>query len=351
MIKILVVDDSPVMRRIIRKILTSNAHFEVKCAADPYAARQLIKSFSPHVLTLDIEMPKMDGVTFLRNLMKLNPLPVVMLSTLTNKGADATLIAMELGAIDFIGKPKADSTDLCLQLFAESLVEKVKIAAASFTIVKSNRTRSLAYVIPPKQTINANFIEGKLIAIGASTGGIEAIKYILTDLSTQLPPIIITQHLPEMFSKKFAERLNNSVNVNVKHAVQGELLSPGCVYIANAGLHLKVKAQRGQLICVLDDSPKVNQHRPSVDVMFESLLLLPAKQLLLILLTGMGKDGAFGMKKLADKGAYCIVQDRETSVVWGMPARAVDFNCVDKILPISEIAEQIEGHYSELISR
>lgn len=333
------------MRRILQKIFAESAKFKVKCASDPYEARQIIKQFQPDVITLDIEMPRMDGVTFLRNLMKLNPLPVVMLSTLTQKGAEANLLAMEIGAIDYIGKPKADSSNHGLEEFAESLTQKVKVAAASYSIIKNNRLRSVFRENPIKIPIALSSIKGKLIAIGASTGGVEAIKILLTNLSTQLPPIVITQHLPENFSKKFAARLNSSVDLKVKEATQGDVLLPGCVYIAAATEHLKIINKDGVYQCELDDGPKVNFHRPSVDVMFESLSNICAQNLLLVLLTGMGKDGAIGMRTQADKGAFCIVQNQQTSVVWGMLKCAYELGCADKVLPLSDIGKHIENHY------
>ncbi|NQZ33346.1 MAG: chemotaxis response regulator protein-glutamate methylesterase [Oceanospirillaceae bacterium] len=345
MIKVLVVEDSLIMRKILSKIFAATSLFSVQCAADPYEARQVIKQFEPDVITLDIEMPRMDGVTFLRNLMKLNPLPVVMLSTLTQKGAEATLIAMEMGAIDFIGKPKADSSNQGLEEFAESLTQKVKVAAASYQIIKNNRLRSLFREKPTKISIPPEKIKGKVIGIGASTGGVEAIKLLLTNLSTQLPPIVITQHLPKSFSKKFADRLNGYVTINVKEAAQGEELLPGCVYIAKSTQHLQIISKRGKYFCALDNGPKVNFHRPSVDVMFDSLSSIAPENLLLVLLTGMGKDGAVAMRNQADKGAFCIIQDQQTSVVWGMPGSAYALGCADKVLPLTDIGKHIENHY------
>jgi len=333
------------MRKIICKIFSMSGLFEVVLAADPYEARRLIKSYKPHVITLDIEMPKMDGITFLINLMRLNPLPVVMLSTLTEKGMEPTLVAMEQGAIDFIAKPAANSSDDGLQVFAAALIEKAKIAAQSYHIVKNSRSQKNVAVRRAEGQICKQNIIGKIIAIGSSTGGVEAINILLKNISRQLPPIIITQHLPASFSKKFAHRLNNNVDIEVRVAEQGCILMPGIVYIAGGAKHLKVVNRQGVFSCELEAGPRVNLHRPSVSVMFDSLAQIPASDVLLVLLTGMGKDGSNAMKRRFDQGATCIVQDEETSVVWGMAGSAVELEGVDKVLPITEIAASIEGHY------
>ncbi len=333
------------MRKILAKVLADRTLFQVECAADPYAARKIIKQFHPNVITLDIEMPKMDGIAFLRNLMKLNPLPVVMLSTMTQQGAEATVIALELGAVDFIGKPKADADNQNLRDFQSDLIEKIILAARSYSTIKKHRE---LFSIPPnliKKPFSIQQTAGKLIAIGASTGGIEAIKQILTHLPNNLPPIVIAQHIPELFSKKFANRLNACVELTVKQAENGDVLQSGFVYIAEGGRHLMIESIGDRLVCVLNDQEKVNRHRPSVDVLFDSLSDLNAGNLLLVLLTGMGKDGSQAMKRLADMGAYTIVQDQQSSIVWGMPGSAVALNCVELQLSLNQISQKLQSHF------
>lgn len=345
MIKVLIVEDSPIMRKILAKVLADRTLFQVECAEDPYVARKIIKQFHPNVITLDIEMPKMDGITFLRNLMKLHPLPVVMLSTMTQQGAEATVTALELGAVDFIGKPKADADNQNLLDFQSSLIEKVILAANSYSTIKKHREFFSVPLSLIKKPLGAQQVAGKLIAIGASTGGIEAIKQILRHLPNNLPPIVIVQHLPKLFSERFANRLNAGVELKVKEAENGDVLHSGFAYIAAGGRHLQIKSTGEQLVCVLSDQAKVNRHRPSVDVLFDSLSDLNAEKLLLVLLTGMGKDGSQAMKRLADMGAYTIVQDQQSSIVWGMPGSAVALNCVDLQLSLNQISQKLQSHF------
>lgn len=325
------------MRNLLCEIFAKHGGFEVRCAQDPYEARQVIKAFDPHVITLDIEMPKMDGITFLTNLMKLRPLPVVMLSTLTHKGSDATLTALELGAVDYIGKPNLDKQSSIYREFSQVLIDKVSLAASSYQVVR-NKRHHLQAVNAKRHSPQASFTsKGKVIAIGASTGGIEAIKLLLQELPVWLPPIIITQHVPSFFSGKFAQRLNSSMELQVKQAEQGDVLSPGCVYIAPGDAHLKIVERSDELVCHLDTGPKVNMHRPAVDFMFDSLSFMAPEKLVLVLLTGMGKDGSAAMKKLVDKGVHSLVQDKSSSIVWGMPGAAVSLGCAKEVLPLNKI--------------
>ena len=330
-IKVVIVDDSSVIRNIVREVLSLDEQIEVVGEAkDPFVARDLIKELNPDVITLDVEMPKMDGITFLRNLMRLRPMPVVMLSTLTTQGADITLQALEIGAFDFIAKPSFESLVENRNLFAQELTDKVKSAVSvdrkNYALINSLKSSEDNTTLAFTGAARANH----LIAIGASTGGTEAIREVVTRMPNNAPPIVITQHIPETFSERFANRLNSSCDVTVQEAQHGQKIKEGNVYIAPGNKHLKVVSKSGSLFCVLDDGPEVNRHRPSVDVLFDSLTEI-ADNVQAILLTGMGQDGASGMKRLKDNGAYTIVQDQASSLIWGMPgsAYAQNAHCVD----------------------
>jgi two-component system chemotaxis response regulator CheB len=340
-----VVEDSPSMRNLLCEILAQTGGFEVRCAKDPYEARSVIKQFEPHVVTLDIEMPKMDGITFLSNLMKLYPLPVVMLSTLTHRGSEATLLALEVGAVDFIAKPTLDENSISFANFAKELHEKVMMAANSYDIVRNKRSRLAVKNSTSAAIKERPNMDGRIIAIGASTGGIEAIKLLLQSLPTWMPPIVISQHVPSFFSEKFAKRLDSCLDLSIKQAQQGDVLEQGCVYIAPGDYHLEVQKRNGDFVCTLHQLEKVNMHRPSVDVMFSSLLKIEPSHVMLVLLTGMGKDGAQGMKTVVDNGACSIVQDEETSIVWGMPGSAAALGCAKYILPINDMSAKIQNYF------
>ena len=333
------------MRNLLSEIFSQAGIFEIRCAKDPYEARKIIKEFDPQVVTLDIEMPKMDGITFLSNLMKLHPLPVVMLSTLTGRGSEATLVALEIGAVDFIAKPTLAEQSVSFADFAKELQEKVLMAAGSYIAVRNKRHNIVFENKTSVATRENPNMQGRIIAIGASTGGIEAIKLLLQSLPTWLPPIVITQHVPSFFSEKFAKRLDNCLDFNIKQAVQGDVLHSGCVYIAPGDYHLLVEKRHGEFVCVLNQDEKVNMHRPSVDVMFNSLLHINPNHVMLVLLTGMGKDGAQAMKTLVEQGACSIAQDEQTSIVWGMPGSAVALGCAKHVLPINEMSAEIQNYF------
>ncbi len=341
--KVLIVDDSAVVRKVLFELLSSDPEIEVvDTAVDPYDARDKIKEHRPDVLTLDIEMPKMDGITFLRNLMKLNPMPVVMLSTLTHKGADATLQALELGAVDFMPKPTMSQSDSALNMFQDELRQKVKMASASAKKIKFMRPAG-EHVAKPTLTapvaVNGSGVE--VIAIGASTGGTEALRDVLEVLPANLPPIVVTQHIPASFSERFANRLNTQCALTVKQAEEGDILKPGHVYIAPGSHHLRVKKQANILSAVLDDREPVNRHKPSVEVMFDSLTDAGIVKAVSIMLTGMGDDGAVAMKRLNDHGYHTIAQDEQTSLVWGMPGMAVKHGGVQEVLALNKISERL----------
>ncbi len=333
-IKVLVVDDSAMVRRLLTEILDQDPEIEVVGAApDPYIARDKIKRLNPDVITLDVEMPRMDGLTFLANLMRLRPMPVVMVSSLTAKGAEVTLKALELGAVDFVTKPAVDVAH-SLEEYAETLIDKVKAAARVRVRARAEQARPT----PPRLKSAGMFKStDKVIAVGASTGGTEAIKALLEVLPPDTPGIVITQHIPAAFSGPFAQRMDKSAAMIVCEAEDGQQILPGHVYIAPGDRHLKVSRSGARYLCRLDDGPRVNRHKPSVDVLFHSVAENVGPNALGVILTGMGDDGARGMKAMHEAGAYTIAQDEATSVVWGMPGEAVAHGGVDEILPLGEI--------------
>ena len=337
MIKVLIVDDSPLIRGILTELIQQANDLEVVGSAeDPYHAREMIKSLNPDVITLDIEMPKMDGISFLRNLMRLRPMPVVMISTLTQQGSPITLEALEIGAVDFIAKPKVNVAEQ-LQHYAETVQEKVRTAATA----RLRPYRSLEAATYKAQLSSGQpFEQNSIIAIGASTGGTEAIKEVLVQMPKDAPPIVITQHIPPVFSTSFAMRMNKTCAMHVKEAEEGDILEFGRVYIAPGDKHLKVVNKGGNKVCTLDDGALVNRHKPAVDVLFDSLKPF-AKNVSAVLLTGMGSDGARGLLGLLEAGAKTAAQDEQTSVVWGMPKAAVDMNAAQKVLPLQRVATHL----------
>ncbi len=344
-LKVLIVDDSSLIRQLMTRILSADAEIEVVGSAqDPYDAREKIKALKPDVITLDVEMPKMDGVTFLRNLMRLHPLPVVMVSTLTDSGASVTLEALELGAVDYVSKPKMNFQE-GMMAYADEIVSKVKTAARA-NIKGGFRAKT---VKPPAQSSGSLKFKttDMIIAIGASTGGTEAIKDILCQLPPNTPGIVISQHIPGAFSFAFAERLNQNSAMAVSEASEGQQILPGHAYVAPGGQHLQVKRDGARFICHLDDSDPVNRHKPSVEVMFKSVADNVGANALCVLLTGMGDDGSDAMGVMRAAGAPTIAQDEQSSVVWGMPGEAVKRGYADEVLPLHHIAERIL-HYASL---
>jgi len=336
MIRVLIIDDSALIRQLLTEILQQASDIVVVgCAQDPYEAREMIKKHSPDVLTLDVEMPKMDGISFLKNLMRLRPMPVIMISTLTQKGSPVTLEALELGAVDFIAKPTINVQEH-LSHYADRVQQKVRVAASA-------RVRGFkqASLIQQPIAVNAEFLVNKVIAIGASTGGTEAIKEVLIKMPNNCPPIVITQHIPPIFSASFAERMQRTCTINVKEAQQGDKLEVGCAYIAPGGLHLRINKQGSTLYCQLDDGETVNRHKPAVDVLFNSLLEIGAKHIVAALLTGMGSDGAKGLLALKQQGAYTLAQDEFSSVVWGMPKAAIDMGAANEVVPLEKMTQRL----------
>jgi two-component system chemotaxis response regulator CheB len=339
-IRVLIVDDSPSVRSVLKQVLMSDPDIEVVgTAEDPYVAREEIKKLNPDVLTLDIEMPKMDGISFLKNLMRLRPMPVVMVSTLTEQGAPLTLEALEIGAVDFVAKPQV-AENIGLQGYANEICSKVRTAAkARVRKYEPDNTPRAALTMPDH--ISRRLDLHRIIGIGASTGGTEAIKEILTKLPELCPPIIISQHIPAGFSKSFAERMNLACEVTVQEALDGDQLKPGLVLIAPGDRHLLIKRRGGSYFVSLDDGEKVNRHKPSVEVMFDSMNIVTKGHCLAVMLTGMGADGAQAMLRLKKSGARTLAQDEATSVVWGMPGAAVKLNAVDRQVALPYIPQAI----------
>lgn len=354
-IKVLIVDDSALVRQILTEILSRDPGIEVVgSAADPYAARDKIKKLNPDVLTLDVEMPRMDGLTFLSNLMRLRPMPVVMVSSLTENGAAVTLQALELGAVDFVTKPKVDLAHT-LDGYALEIREKVRMAARAR--VQERRIASPAPAAPAPLSASEKYSADvilqrdvprrpfktteSIVAIGASTGGTEAIKEVLIRLPQYCPGVVITQHIPEAFSGPFARRMDSVSALSVCEARDGQPVMPGHAYIAPGGRHLMLVRDGARYVCRLNDGPPVNRHRPSVDVLFRSVAANAGLNAVGVILTGMGDDGAQGLREMHEAGAPTIAQDEQTSVVWGMPGQAVKLGGVDKIMPLETIPAQI----------
>ncbi len=340
-IKVLIIDDSLLIRQLLEQIISSDNNIEVVgTAIDPYDAREKIKQLNPDVLTLDIEMPRMDGITFLSNLMRLKPMPVVMISTLTEKGANITLEALELGAVDYIAKPKVNVKE-SLPALTREIIGRIKLAAkANVSALERNFNRE--QFTSPATTVNKQSLGEKtgLIAIGASTGGTEAIKQVLLSLPKDMPPIVIVQHMPPGFTESFAARLNALTQLDVKELKDNQQsLKMGEVYIANGAQHMVINGRRGRYSASTEDSEPVSRHKPSVDVLFNSIADNCDNSIIAVLLTGMGIDGASGMKRLYDNGATTIAQDKNSSVVWGMPRAAVEQNAAGEILPLRKIGQ------------
>ncbi|MCP5361812.1 MAG: chemotaxis response regulator protein-glutamate methylesterase [Hyphomicrobiales bacterium] len=342
-IKVLVVDDSAFVRQMFARVLNDDPEIEVVGAAmNPIIARDMIKRLDPDVITLDIEMPKMDGLSFLEKIMTLRPMPVVMVSSLTQKGAHETIRALELGAVDCIGKPM-NSLGVSIDDMRDELLEKVKAAArAKVRALNPLKVGSADHVI---SSAGKKFKE-KIIAIGASTGGVEALREIITRLPKDTPPVFVTQHMPPGFTHSFAERMDKMSEMTVQEAQDGMEVKNGNVYIAPGDRHLRLSLARigHGFICRLgaDNEEKVSGHRPSVDVMFDSIAESSAgNRAIAAILTGMGKDGAKGMLALKKSGAYTIGQDEQSSVVYGMPKAAYLAGAVDVQLPLAKVAQAI----------
>ncbi len=349
-ITVIVIDDSALIRKLLTEIINNEPDMQVIGAApDPLVAREMIRSMNPDVLTLDVEMPKMDGLDFLERLMRLRPMPVVMVSSLTEKGSDATLRALELGAVDYVSKPKLDIVH-GIQEYAAEIADKIRTAAAS-------RPRARPTAATPRvghnlaALGNRSISTEKLIIVGASTGGTEAIKEFLLDMPPDCPGILITQHMPEAFTKSFAARLNGLCRISVKEAEHGERVLPGHAYVAPGNWHLLLRRSGANYMTQLSDGELVNRHRPSVDVLFRSAAEHAGKNAVGVILTGMGKDGALGMLEMKRSGAYNFAQDEASCVVFGMPKEAIAAGGTDEVLPLRDIAPGVLRHLHALGSR
>lgn len=341
-INVLVVDDSALVRSLLAEIIRNAPGFAlVGAAPDAYVARDMVKEFSPDVITLDIEMPRMDGLTFLEKLMAARPTPVVMISTLTEAGADATFHALELGAVDFIPKPKLGIVE-GFHEYAELILEKLAAAAkVKVKPLKANAVR--AQINPAAEKMGKDRLQSteKIIAIGASTGGTEAIKEVLLQLPAAVPGIVLTQHMPAGFTRTFAERLNKLTKLHVVEAKGGERILPGHAYLAPGGFHMLVVRSGADYVIRLSESEMVHRHRPAVDVMMESVAVAGGKNVIGVLLTGMGKDGAKGMLDIRKHGGYTFAQDEQSCVVYGMPKEAVNVGGVNETIELPNMGAAI----------
>lgn len=346
MIRVLVIDDSALVRKLLTTILSSDPEIEVVGTANnPLIAAQQIDLLAPHVLTLDVEMPEMDGITFLRQLMGESPMPVVMISHLTTAGANVTLEALALGAVDFVSKPGPENRDNLIA-YGDAVVRKVKAAASANVARRPGGAEPLPPPLPMRLA-SPGAAGNRIVAIGASTGGTEAIREVLARLPANCPGIVISQHIPGAFSAAFAERLDQKTSLAVCEAADGQPILPGHAYLAPGGRHLRVVRNGSGYRCRLDDGPEVNRHKPSVDVLFRSVADSVGVGAIGVLLTGMGDDGAEALGLIQAAGAFTLAQDEASSVVWGMPGEAVRRGHADAVLPLDAIAEKIVALVSD----
>ena len=348
-IRVIVVDDSALVRSLLAEIINRQPDMEcIGTANDPLIAREMIRELNPDVITLDVEMPRMDGIDFLGRLMRLRPMPVVMISTLTERGAEVTMKALELGAVDFVSKPRVGLANGLNEL-ATQIVDKIRVAAVAqvrraaprpVTPVRSAMGTASVAAAPaaPSMSLLGRLSTEKLIFIGASTGGTEAIKEILVNLPADCPAIVITQHMPPGFTTSFAARLNSLSQITVKEASHGERILPGHAYIAPGGKQFHISRSGANYVAVVDDGPAVNRHKPSVEVLFNSGAALVGRNAYGIMLTGMGNDGAAAMREMKDAGSYNYVQDEASCIVFGMPREAIAHGAADEVLPLTQIA-------------
>ena len=382
-IRVVVVDDSALVRSILKTVIDAQPDMQcVGVAQDPYVAREIIRELNPDVITLDVEMPRMDGLDFLEKLMRLRPMPVVMVSTLTERGAETTLRALELGAIDFVAKPRLGVAQ-GLQEMATEISEKIRIAArarvsrrtaaavpaagslagasaSGGVLNRSGAATGLAGVSTAGVSTSAPGVGAKtmpttysrvstekIIAIGSSTGGTEALREVLSVMPADCPAVMVTQHMPPGFTRSFADRLNGLCRMRVKEAEDNERVLPGHAYIAPGGRQMRVKRSGANYMVQIDDGPPVNRHKPSVDVLFRSVAEQVGKNAIGVMLTGMGRDGADAMRVMRDAGAWNLAQDEASCVVYGMPREAVAAGAIEEILPLGKIAEHILAHLRE----
>jgi two-component system chemotaxis response regulator CheB len=338
-IRVLIVDDSALVRGLLKQILEDTPDFSVVgTAADPYEAWRKVKELEPDVMTLDVEMPRMDGLSFLERLMHLHPMPVLMVSSLTEQGCATTLRALELGAVDFVSKPKVDLRAGVLDL-ADELIQKLRVTAGAKVNAGKHKTKPTVITnAAPRAMIKTTL---KVVAIGASTGGTEALKDVLTELPPDSPPIAVVQHMPPGFTKSFAERLNSLCAVRVREACDGDNLLAGHVLLAPGDFHMALTRSGATYSVRVFSGAPVNRHRPSVDVLFDSFADYAGPNAVGVILTGMGNDGAAGMKRMHERSATTFAQDEQSCVVYGMPKEAVELGGVDQTVPLSRMADKI----------
>ncbi|WP_182085035.1 chemotaxis response regulator protein-glutamate methylesterase [Aureimonas sp. ME7] len=335
--RVLIVDDSPTMRALVRHALSKDHAIQVVGeASEPHEAREKIKSLDPDVVTLDVEMPGMNGIEFLEKIMRLRPTPVIMVSTLTRPGAEATLAALELGAFDCVAKPTAGGVDTLATL--PGLVREAKLARA---MIGAGTNRLAGRPVATPRRVRENGPE--LVGIGSSTGGVEALLQVVAKIPADTPPVMIVQHLPGTFTSSFASRLDNASPAHVVEARSGEVLKPGHIYLAPGGKHLTIRRLGGSLACALDEHDPVQGHRPSVDVLFASIARVFEGRATGAILTGMGRDGAQGLLEMRQRGFHTLAQDEATSLVYGMPRVAWEIGAAEKRVPLSRIADEIFG--------
>jgi two-component system chemotaxis response regulator CheB len=338
--RVVVVDDSALVRSLLTEII--NRQPDMCCvgaAPDPLLAREMIRNLDPDVITLDIEMPRMDGLEFLSRLMRLRPMPVVMVSTLTERGAEATMKALELGAVDFVAKPKVGVSDGLRQL-GDDITEKIRCAAQARVHRLPSAGSAAAATRAPAPSIGHLSTE-KIIFIGASTGGTEATRDVLTRLPADAPAVMITQHMPPGFTRSYAARLAGLCRIRVAEASDGERVLPGHAYIAPGGFHMSVERSGANYIARVRDGEPVNRHKPSVEVLFQSAARVVGRNAVGVMLTGMGGDGAVAMREMREAGAWNVSQDEASCVVYGMPREAVAQGAVHEVLPLSRIADRL----------
>jgi two-component system chemotaxis response regulator CheB len=348
-IKVLIIDDSAVVRQALSEVLRSDPLIEVmNPAGDPFVAAERIEKEKPDVITLDVEMPRMDGLTFLGKLMSQHPIPVVMCSSLTEKGEETTIRALEYGAVNIITKPKLGARQfieeskilICDSVKAAAKVQVKKIPATKATYRPAKKLSADAVIAPAKKAAMVKTTE-RVVAIGASTGGTEALKKVLTKLPVDIPGIIVVQHMPEGFTKAFAKRLDELCQVRVKEAENGDTVQQGQVLIAPGNKHTLLQRSGARYYVEVKDGPLVCRHRPSVDVLFRSTARYAGKNATGIIMTGMGDDGAKGLLEMKEAGAKTIAQNEESCVVFGMPQVAIKLGAVDEIVPLAELAARI----------
>jgi two-component system, chemotaxis family, protein-glutamate methylesterase/glutaminase len=350
-IRVVVVDDSALVRSLLAEIINRQRDMEcVGAANDPLVAREMIRELNPDVITLDVEMPRMDGIDFLGRLMRLRPMPVLMISTLTERGAEVTMRALELGAVDFVAKPRIGLAEGIKEL-SDQIVEKIRVAAAAHirrapAVTVPSGAAPAAGTLAAAPKLLGRLSTEKLICIGSSTGGTEAVKEVLTRMPADSPGIVITQHMPPGFTTSFATRLNGLCQITVKEAVNGERILPGHAYIAPGGRHLRVDRSGANYVAVVEDGEPVNRHKPSVEVLFHSCAQVVGPNAFGIMLTGMGNDGAKAMREMKDAGSYNYVQDEASCVVFGMPREAIAHGAADEVLPLTAIAPALLARLS-----